>query len=142
MRTLLTVAAILCFAALPAYSADGQISQSSLARLGLAGMASLSDAQGLEVRGLGVMDAMQMQGGYGDFDDQDHHKYGDHNRDDDKDRDHKNRDDKHHEHGHPEHKHHEQHHHNHHDHVFKCDFHMKPHCPFGSLCHINGGKVK
>jgi len=141
MRTLLTFAAVLCFA-VPAYSADGQISQSSLARLGLAGMTSLSDAQGLEVRGLGVMDAMQMQHGYGDFYDRDDHKDGDHKDGDhkDKDGDHKHDRDKHHEHGHHEHnKHHEQHHH---DHVFKCEFHMKPHCQFGSLCHMNGGKVK
>jgi hypothetical protein len=65
MKVLVTFAAVMCYATLPAYSADGQLSQSSLARLGLSGMTPISDGQGLEVRGMGMMQAMGMNSGYG-----------------------------------------------------------------------------
>jgi ABC-type Zn2+ transport system substrate-binding protein/surface adhesin len=118
MKSLLTFAAVLFFAALPAYSADGRIPDSSLARLGLAGMTSMSDAQGLEIRGLGVMDAMGGDDGYGNKENghKDHHK----------------KEHKQHEH---EHKQHEKCDH------FKCDVHVKPSCNFSSLCHTHAGKA-
>jgi hypothetical protein len=74
MKTVLTFAAIVCLSALPAYSADGQVSKSTLAHLGLAGLTTLSDAQGLEIRGLGVADAWNQ--GKGDWNDK--HKDKDH----------------------------------------------------------------
>jgi ABC-type Zn2+ transport system substrate-binding protein/surface adhesin len=121
MKTLLTFAAVVCFWALPAYSADGQLSNSSLTRLGLAGMTPISDVQGLEIRGLGVMEAMGINKEDGDHDKDDHHK------------------NKH------EHKHHEKHEkperHEKHEHHFKCDFHAKPSCNLGTLCHLHGGKA-
>jgi uncharacterized membrane protein len=128
MKTLLTFAAILCFAALPVYSADGQVSDSSLTRLGLAGMKPISDVQGLEIRGLGVMQAMGMRMDE-DFDD--NKQFG---HDNDKDNDHRK------EHKHHEHKHHEHQHHQKHEH-FKADFHMKPHFNFSSMCHVHMGKA-
>jgi hypothetical protein len=76
MKTLLTVAAIVCLSALPAYSADGQVSKSTLALLGLSGLTTLSDAQGLEIRGLGVADAWEHDKGYGDWHDK--HKEKEH----------------------------------------------------------------
>jgi hypothetical protein len=123
MKILLTFAAVLCFTSLPAYSADGQISSSSLTRLGLAGMTPISDVQGLEVRGLGVMEAMSMDNGYDD-----HKKYG-HDKDDHDKKEHKH---------HEKHERHEKHEHDHH---FKCDLHAKPSCNLGSLCHVHAGKA-
>jgi hypothetical protein len=118
MRTLLTFAAIVCLTALPAYSADpadGHVSRSSLTRLGLAGMTPMSDVQGLEIRGLGVAEAMGFDDGYGE-----HKEYGK---------------DKHEEHKHKEHKHHEQKHHEKHENCFECKCHEKASCNFSSLCH-------
>jgi hypothetical protein len=130
MKALLTFAAVVCFTAMPAFSADGQVSQSSLTRLGLGGLTPISDTEGLEIRGQGLMDAMGMNNdGYGDQMHKDH----------DKNKHDKN---KHDEHKHHEQKHHEQNHHEKHDNHFKCDFHPpKPNCNIGSLCHTHCGKA-
>jgi hypothetical protein len=111
MKTLLTFAAVVCLSALPAYSADGQISKSTLSHLGLAGLTSLSDAQGLEIRGLGVADAWNQGKDYGNWFDGKHKE--------------------------KEHKHHEKHEH---ENCFKAECHPKPTCNFSSLCHTHCGK--
>ena len=54
MKYAFSLAAILvCLMALPAWAADGHVPQTTLARLGLAQMEILSDAEGLQVRGMG-----------------------------------------------------------------------------------------
>jgi hypothetical protein len=50
MRTLFTLATALGLAA-PAFAGDGQISDRSLAKFGLAGMKTISDTEGLKIRG-------------------------------------------------------------------------------------------
>jgi hypothetical protein len=108
------LAAVVCFVSLPAYAADGQISKSSLNRIGLAGLTPISDAQGLEVRGLGVQEAMGWDEGWGD-----HKEYG-----------------------HDKHDHYKQHEHKHHEKHENClkDCHPKPHCNIISTCHAHCGK--
>ena len=54
MKTLLTVAALMVFAATSANAGDGRVSQQSLAKMGLAGMQVMSDAQGMQVRGTSI----------------------------------------------------------------------------------------
>jgi hypothetical protein len=51
----LAVAVVGCLSA-SAFAADGRISRSSLAHMGLQGMTTMSDAQGLQVRGMSVRD--------------------------------------------------------------------------------------
>ncbi|MGE0373952.1 MAG: hypothetical protein AB7I48_04745 [Planctomycetaceae bacterium] len=51
-RNLLTAAAVLAMGIAPALAEDGRVPQSTLSAVGLAGMHVLSDAQGLQVRGL------------------------------------------------------------------------------------------
>jgi hypothetical protein len=136
MKTLLTFAAVLCCAAVPAYSADGQISQSSLTKLGLSGLTPLSDVKGLEIRGLGMLEVLDLEMPYGYVDQQGDHKRDEHKRDKDR-RDEYRRD----EYGHDEYRHHEHKPPENHEHIFKCDSHAKPHCDFGSLCHTHCGKA-
>ena len=112
MKTLLTLAAIVCLSALPARAADGQISKSTLAHLGLGGLTAMSDAQGLEIRGLGVAEAWNQDKDYGDWHDKHTEK---------------------------EHKHHEKH--DHHENCFKASCHPKPTCNFTNLCHTHCGKA-
>src|SRR5687768_6611185 len=51
MKNVLLVLAVLAVAA-PALAGDGQVSKSDLASLGLGQMSVMSDAQGLQVRGM------------------------------------------------------------------------------------------
>ena len=149
MKVLVTFAAVMCFAALPAYSADGQLSQSSLARLGLSGMTPISDGQGLEVRGMGMMQAMGMDNGYGN-NQHDHDMYDDGHKHDmygkDHDKDHKDHNKDHNkDHGdkHHEHEHQHEHQHNHGQNHFDCHFGSKshPNMNFGNICsHVHGCK--
>jgi hypothetical protein len=54
MKTLLSVAALVVLAAAPAMAGDGRVSHQSLAKMGLSGMQTMSDAQGMSVRGTSV----------------------------------------------------------------------------------------
>jgi hypothetical protein len=54
MKTLIAIASVACMTAVPAYPAEGQISNLALARMGLGSMATVSDDQGLNIRGLGI----------------------------------------------------------------------------------------
>ena len=54
MRRFIPLACILAFAAAPALAGDGQISQQSLSRMGLAGMKVLPDQAGMKVRGQSI----------------------------------------------------------------------------------------
>ena len=51
MKSLFAFASIVALSAAPALAADGQISSRSLAAMGLHGMATMSDADGMHVRG-------------------------------------------------------------------------------------------
>jgi hypothetical protein len=112
MKLLIGCAAILGLSATFAMADGGRISHQSLANVGLGNLRFMSDSQGLEIRGLGVMDGKNDD--YGDKGDKgDHHK-GDKN--------------KHHEHK-TEHKHHEP----------VCHQHEQgchTGCHVESLCHI------
>jgi hypothetical protein len=50
MKTLVTVALGLLFSAAPAFAVDADLSQESLAKMGLGGMQAMSDVQGTAVR--------------------------------------------------------------------------------------------
>src|SRR5580704_8099836 len=68
MKTLLSVAAVVVLAAAPAMAGDGRVSHQSLAKMGLAGMQTMSDSQGMAVRGQfaiasGTSFAVQFGGG-------------------------------------------------------------------------------
>ncbi|HXY37033.1 MAG TPA: hypothetical protein VEI07_22590 [Planctomycetaceae bacterium] len=54
MKTLLTIASVLVLSAAPALAGQGQVSHSSLAKMGLSGMQVMSDDQGMQIRGLSV----------------------------------------------------------------------------------------
>lgn len=114
MKLFIGCALVLGLSAVSAMAGDGQLSHQSLAKVGLGGMAMLSDSQGLEIRGLGVSQEMESdQASYGD---QDHHQ----------------KRDKHHEQKHHEVKHHEKNHEECHDHE-KCGHSI---CHVSSLCHV------
>jgi hypothetical protein len=144
MKALVTFAAVMCFATLPAYSAEGQLSQFSLSRLGLSGMTPVSDEQGLQVRGMG-MQAMGMDNGYGN-------NQHDHDMDDNGHKHDMNKDQKHemhdkdHEKDHKDHNkdHNDKHHQQNHAHnQFNCQFGSKSHANmnFGNMCsHVHGCK--
>ena len=55
MKVLFGLAAVVAFSATSAMAAEGQVSNHSLANMGLAGMKSMSDTQGLHIRGLSVI---------------------------------------------------------------------------------------
>ena len=55
MKVLLGLAAVVAFSAASAMAGDGRLSDPSLAKMGLAGMHSMSDAQGLHIRGMSVI---------------------------------------------------------------------------------------
>jgi hypothetical protein len=55
MKVLLGLAAVVAFSAASAMAGDGRLSDQSLAKMGLAGMHSMSDVQGLHIRGLSVI---------------------------------------------------------------------------------------
>src|SRR5580698_3400883 len=54
MKSLFALASVLAFAAAPALAADGQVSDQALAKMGLGSMKSVSDAQGMHIRGLSI----------------------------------------------------------------------------------------
>jgi hypothetical protein len=49
MKTLFSIASVLVLSAGPAWAGDGQVSDHSLATMGLSGLRSLSDAQGMNI---------------------------------------------------------------------------------------------
>lgn len=55
MKILLGVASILAFSVASASAGEGRVSEQSLAKMGLAGMKTMSDAQGTQLRGLSVV---------------------------------------------------------------------------------------
>ena len=54
MKTLLSLASVLVLSAAPAMAGDGHVSSQSLAKMGLSGMHSMTDAQGTQIRGLSI----------------------------------------------------------------------------------------
>ena len=54
MKTLLSLASVLVLSAAPAMAGDGHVSSQSLAKMGLSGMQSMTDAQGSQIRGLSI----------------------------------------------------------------------------------------
>jgi hypothetical protein len=54
MKSLFAFAAIVAISAVPAIAGEGHVSSKSLANMGLAGMKSMDDAQGMTVRGLSI----------------------------------------------------------------------------------------
>jgi hypothetical protein len=63
MKLLIAFATVLCLSAVSAVAGDGQLSDQSLAKIGLGGMQVMSDTQGLEIRGLGVSEGTGSYGG-------------------------------------------------------------------------------
>ena len=51
MKTLLSIASVLVLSAAPAFAGEGHVSNQSLAKMGLSGMQTMSDAQGSQIRG-------------------------------------------------------------------------------------------
>lgn len=54
MRILFALVSVVGFSVAPAIAGDGQVSDASLARMGLSGMNVISDADGLSVRGQSI----------------------------------------------------------------------------------------
>ena len=54
MKSLYAIAAIVALSAAPAFAGEGHVTTNSLAKMGLAGMKAMDDAQGMQVRGLSV----------------------------------------------------------------------------------------
>src|SRR5579863_5317482 len=54
MKILFALATVVALSAAPAFAADGHVSRHSLAKMGLSGMTSMSDAQGTAIRGLSI----------------------------------------------------------------------------------------
>ena len=54
MKIVLCMASLVAFAVTPAFAGEGHVSNRSLANMGLAGMKTLSDSQGMQVRGLSI----------------------------------------------------------------------------------------
>jgi len=54
MKSILAFASVVAFSVAPAFAGEGQVSNPSLAKMGLSGMKAMSDAQGMNVRGLSV----------------------------------------------------------------------------------------
>jgi hypothetical protein len=110
MKVLIVCAAVLGLTAVSAVAGEGQVSNQSLARLGLGQMKMMADSRGLEIRGLGVSD-----GSYGMQGDKDHHPKGD------------------------EHKHHEKHPECGHQHEKCCQSSCHSTCNVATLCsHVQG----
>jgi hypothetical protein len=55
MKVLLGLAAFVAFSATSALAGEGRVSDQSLAKMGLANMKTMSDSQGLRIRGLSVI---------------------------------------------------------------------------------------
>src|ERR1700728_1692362 len=54
MKSLYAVAAIVALSAVPTFASEGHVTTNSLAKMGLAGMKSMDDAQGMNIRGLSI----------------------------------------------------------------------------------------
>lgn len=54
MKSLYALAAIVAFSAVPAFAGEGHVSTNSLAKMGLAGMKTMNDAQGMQIRGTSI----------------------------------------------------------------------------------------
>jgi hypothetical protein len=54
MKTLLSIASVLVLSAAPAMAGQGHVSNQSLAKMGLSGMQTMSDAQGMQIRGTSI----------------------------------------------------------------------------------------
>jgi hypothetical protein len=54
MRTFAAVVAVLALVAAPALAGDGNVPRGTLSSMGLSGLKTMSDAQGLKVRGMGA----------------------------------------------------------------------------------------
>jgi hypothetical protein len=54
MKSLYAVAAIVALSAVPTFAGEGHVTTNSLAKMGLAGMKSMDDAQGMNIRGLSI----------------------------------------------------------------------------------------
>jgi hypothetical protein len=54
MKIVLCMASLVAFAVTPAFAGEGHVSNRSLSNMGLAGMKTLSDSQGMQVRGLSI----------------------------------------------------------------------------------------
>jgi hypothetical protein len=54
MKSLIAFASVVALSVVPAFAAQGHVSNQSLANMGLAGMKSMADAQGMQLRGLSV----------------------------------------------------------------------------------------
>ncbi len=54
MKSLIAFASVLALS-VPAMAAEGHVSHQSLAKMGLAGMSAMADAQGMQIRGLSVL---------------------------------------------------------------------------------------
>src|ERR1700732_3374472 len=54
MKILYALAAIVAFSAVPAFAGEGHVSNNSLAKMGLAGMKTMNDAQGMQIRGTSI----------------------------------------------------------------------------------------
>ncbi len=55
MKVLLGLAAVVAFSATSAMAGEGRVSDQSLAKMGLANMKTMSDSQGMHIRGLSVL---------------------------------------------------------------------------------------
>jgi hypothetical protein len=55
MKILVALVTVVCLSAAPALAGDRQISKHSLARMGLQGMTTLSDADGMSIRGQAIL---------------------------------------------------------------------------------------
>ena len=64
MRRFVVFVCALALLSAPALAADGQVSQSSLARMGLGGMKFVSDHEGLQVRGTSIAIATSHSTGF------------------------------------------------------------------------------
>jgi hypothetical protein len=54
MKSLIAFASVLALS-VPAMAAEGHVSHQSLAKMGLAGMTAMADAQGMQIRGMSVL---------------------------------------------------------------------------------------
>lgn len=55
MKTLIAFAFVLALSSVSAWAADGKVSHSSLAKMGLSGMKQMTDQQGSSIRGRAVV---------------------------------------------------------------------------------------
>ena len=52
MKNLIALASVLALSVVPAFAAEGHVSDQSLAKMGLTGMKTMTDTQGLQIRGM------------------------------------------------------------------------------------------